>query len=96
MGKITKADVEHVAALARLQLSEEEKTKFTGQLGSILEYFEKLDAANTSEVKVIGQINKLENIATDDKIGEKYDREELLSNAPETEDGYIKVKSVFE
>lgn len=96
MAKISKTDVEHVETLARLELNEAEKTKFTEQLGSVLEYFEKLDAADTSEVAAIGQINEMENVVADDKIGEKYSREELLLNAPEKEDGFIKVKAVFE
>jgi len=96
MAKITKDDLEHVANLARLELTKEEKEKFTSQMGSILEYFEKLDAADTSKVQAIDQINDLENIAASDEIGEKYDREELLKNTPEQEDGFIKVKAVFE
>jgi len=96
MSKISKQDVEHVATLARLEITEEEKTKFTKQLGSVLEYFEKLDAAATSKVSAIGQINEMENVVADDKIGGKYEREEMLENAPEKEDGFIKVKAVFE
>lgn len=96
MAKIKKEDVEHVATLARLELSNTEKTKFTEQLGSVLEYFEKLDKAQTVDTKPIDQINNMENIATEDVIGEKYDREEMLKNAPEQEDGFIKVKAVFE
>ena len=96
MAKISKQDVEYVASLARLELSDSEKEKFTQQLSSVLAYFEKLDAANTSEGKAIGQINDMKNIASADEIGEKWDREELLKNAPEQEDGFIKVKAVFE
>lgn len=96
MAKISKSDLEHVANLARLELNSEEKAKFTEQLGAVLEYFEKLDAADTSEVAAIGQINDMENVTTDDSIGEKYDRIEMLANTPEKEDGFIKVKAVFE
>jgi len=96
MAKITKDDLEHVANLARLELSREEKEKYTSQMGSILEYFEKLDQADTAGEKPIDQINDMENIAVADEIGEKYEREDLLKNAPEQEDGFIKVKAVFE
>jgi len=65
-------------------------------MGSILEYFQKLDAADTSKVSAIDQINNMENIAASDEIKEKYDREALLKNTPEQEDGLIKVKAVFE
>ncbi len=96
MAKISKDDLEHVANLARLELNSEEKAKFTEQLGSVLEYFEKLDTADTSEVAAIDQINNMENVTAADKIGEKYDRDELLANAPKQEDGFIKVKAIFE
>lgn len=96
MAKISKDDLEHVANLARLELNSEEKAKFTGQLGSVLEYFEKLDAADTSEVAAIDQISEMENITTEDVISEKYEREDMLANTPEKEDGFIKVKAVFE
>ena len=96
MAKISKQDVEHVARLARLELSEAEKGKFSEQLSSVLEYFEKLEAADTSKASEIGQINEMENVTADDKIGQKYSREEMLANAPEQEDGFIKVKAVFE
>lgn len=96
MAKISRQDVEHVANLARLELSLDEKTKFTEQLGSVLEYFEKLDKADTADAETISQINNMENVAVEDEIGEKYDREDLLKNAPEQKDGFIKVKAVFE
>jgi len=94
--KLTLRSVEHVATLARLEIFEKEKTKFTEQLGSVLEYFEKLDKAETAEIKPIDQINNMENVTVDDKIGEKNNRDEMLKNAPEQEDGFIKVKAVFE
>lgn len=96
MSKISKSDVEHVATLARLELNDAEKTKFTEQLGSVLEYFEKLDAADTSEVEVIGQINEMENIVMVDEVKKSLSRVEMLANTPEQEDGFIKVKAVFE
>lgn len=96
MAKISKSDLEHVATLARLQLSDPEKRKFVQQMAAILEYFEKLDAAKTADTEPIDQINKMENVTTDDKIGPKLDRQELLANAPEQEEGFIKVKAVFE
>ena len=96
MAKISKSDLEHVATLARLKLSDPEKRKFVQQMAAILEYFEKLDAAKTAGVKPIDQINKMENVTTEDKIGRKLDRKALLANAPEQEEGFIKVKAVFE
>jgi aspartyl-tRNA(Asn)/glutamyl-tRNA(Gln) amidotransferase subunit C len=96
MGKISKQDVEHVASLARLELSETEKGKFSEQLSPVLEYFEKLDAVDASNVTPISQINNMENIAAEDEAKESFKREEILANAPDQEDGFIKVKAVFE
>jgi len=94
--RLSRGNLEHVAKLGRLELTSEEKTKFTSQMGSILEYFEKLDAVDTSRVQAIDQINDMENIAASDEVKEKRERDELLKNAPEQEDGFIKVKAVFE
>ncbi len=96
MAKIKKEEIKHVATLARLEISESEETKFTEQLGSVLDYFEKLDSAKTGDSKPIEQINNMENIVIEDTIREKSNREEMLANAPEQEDGFIKVKAVFE
>lgn len=96
MAKISKDDLEHVANLARLELSESEKAEFSEQFGSVLEYFKKLDAANTSEVQPIDQINEMDNIVTIDEVGKQSRQKDLLANAPETENGLIKVKAVFE
>ena len=96
MAKISRSDLEHVATLARLQLSDSEKRKFVQQMAAILEYFEKLDAVKTADTELIDQINKMENVTTEDKIGRKLDHQVLLANAPEQEEGFIKVKAVFE
>ncbi len=96
MAKITNEKVEDISKLARLALDEKEKEKLTKQLGSVLEYFSKLDTADTSNVSVIKQINQMENVVRADKIGEKWSREDLLKNSPEQKGGFIKVKAVFE
>lgn len=95
-GTLSQREIKHVATLARLEISESEETKFTEQLGSVLDYFDKLDSAETGDSKPIEQINNMENIVIEDTIREKYDRNEMLANAPEKEDGFIKVKAVFE
>lgn len=92
---ITKKDVDHVAELARLKLTDAETEEFTQELGSILSYIDEIDQADTSEVSVVSQITGLSNIARTDKITNKSDRENLLANAPAQKDGAIKVKQVF-
>lgn len=93
---INKEDVEHVARLARIKLSEEEKIKFTHELGQILAYVDELNEVDTTGIEPISQISNLENIARTDEITNSKDRENLLTNAPAQENGFIKVKKVFE
>jgi len=93
---IKKEDVEHVAKLARIKISDEEKEKFTEDLGKILNYVEELNAAPTEGVIPVAQISNLENIARDDTITESLPNEKVLENAPEKDGKFIKVKKVFE
>jgi aspartyl-tRNA(Asn)/glutamyl-tRNA(Gln) amidotransferase subunit C len=98
---ITKKDVEHVARLARLALSEEEKDRFTGQLGSILQYIEKMSALNTDNVPPTSHVLPLSNVWREDKMEPSTSEtlgspEDLLSNAPEREGPLFKVKKVIE
>jgi len=96
MAKISKQNVEHVAKLSRLKLSDEEKAEFTQELGAILEYVAELDSAPTENVEPISQISDLKNIAREDEIAESFNRDLMLENVPDQKDGFIKVKKVFE
>ena len=93
---ISKQDVEHVAQLARLELKDTEKDKYTQEIGEILDYVAELNQTDTSNVAVVGQITDLSNIAREDNITNENNREKLLQNAPAQKDGFIKVKKVFE
>jgi aspartyl-tRNA(Asn)/glutamyl-tRNA(Gln) amidotransferase subunit C len=94
--KLTKKDVEYVAKLARLELNEEEKEKYTLQLAQILEYVSKLEQLNTQNIEPTSHVLSLENVFRDDEVKPSLSRDEVLANAPETEDGYFKVKKVIE
>lgn len=95
---ITKQDVEHIAHLARLGLSEEEKEKFAKQLSSILDYVEQLKEVDTEGVEPTAQVTGLENVYREDEIEASTDetRDKLLKQAPSTKDDLIKTKAVFE
>jgi len=67
--KISKKDVEHVAKLARLDLTEEEKEKFSRQLSNVLSYVDKLREVKTEGVSPTAQITGLENVSRDDMVG---------------------------
>jgi len=96
MSNINKADVEQVAKLARLELTIEEKNKYTEELGEILNYVEELNEVDTTDLSLENQNLFLTNIARRDEISNQNDRENLFSNAPAQEKGFIKVKKVFE
>lgn len=94
---ITKDEVEHIAHLARLGLTEEEKEKFAQQLSSILDYVEQLKEVDTEGVEPTAQVTGLENIFRSDEIEDSDEiRDKLLKQAPDIEDDLIKAKAVFE
>jgi aspartyl-tRNA(Asn)/glutamyl-tRNA(Gln) amidotransferase subunit C len=82
---LTRADVEHVAYLARLGLSEEELTRLQGQLNHILEQYTKLAELDTEHIPPTAQTIELENILRDDVARPSLDPEDVLRNAPERE-----------
>lgn len=96
MTKISKKEVEHIAKLARIDLSEKEKVKFEKELSSILEFVSELQKVDTKDVKPLSQVTALENVLREDEIKNQPNRDELLKNVPSQQDGFIKVKKVFE
>ena len=94
--KLSKKDVEYAAKLARLELGEEEKEKYTIQLAKILEYVSKLNQLDTEKIEPTSHILPLQNVFRDDEVKPSLSQEEILANAPGKEDGYFKVKKVIE
>jgi aspartyl-tRNA(Asn)/glutamyl-tRNA(Gln) amidotransferase subunit C len=98
---ITKKDVEHVARLARLALTEEEKERYTAQLSSILGYIEKLNELDTTDVPPTSHVFPVTNIWREDRA-EPSTREtlgappEIIDNCPDHEGPFFKVKKVIE
>ena len=87
-----------VARLARIELSEAEEKKFAGQLGAVLSNFELLKKVDTAGVQPTAQVTGLANVFRSDEIKNpsgKKSRNELLANAPNPENGSIKVPGVF-
>jgi aspartyl-tRNA(Asn)/glutamyl-tRNA(Gln) amidotransferase subunit C len=93
--KIPIEEVEYVARLARLSLSEEEKELFTDQLNSILEYMEKLNAVDTSEVEPTFHVVTHQNRMREDKVKESLSAETSLQNAPDDAEGYFRVPRII-
>lgn len=91
---ISKADVEHVAWLARLALTEEEKERFTQQLGVILEHAQKIAELDAADVPPTSHVVPLRNVFREDKVTECLPREKALSNAPKQEKGAFVVPRI--
>ncbi|GEN35618.1 MULTISPECIES: Asp-tRNA(Asn)/Glu-tRNA(Gln) amidotransferase subunit GatC [Aneurinibacillus] len=96
MSAISRDEVEYVAKLARLNLTEEEAVKYTEQLNSILEFAGKLNELDTTNVPPTSHVLDVYNVMRDDEVRPSADREEALRNAPDEEDGQFKVPAVME
>jgi aspartyl-tRNA(Asn)/glutamyl-tRNA(Gln) amidotransferase subunit C len=96
MMKITREEVEHVARLARLDLSCEEKDLFTGQMDAILAYVEKLNELDTSGVIPTAHAVPMENAFRDDDERPSIGADNALANAPEWAEGFYRVPKVIE
>jgi len=94
--KITRKEVEYVAHLARLELTPEEAEQFTGQLGQILEYFDKLKELDTTSIQPTSHAIPMANAFREDQAKESYDQETALKNAPDKQDGFFRVPKIIE
>jgi aspartyl-tRNA(Asn)/glutamyl-tRNA(Gln) amidotransferase subunit C len=90
---IAKKDLEHIAWLSRLELSEEDKEKYTPKLNSVLDYFGELDEVDTEGVEPTYHILPMNNVFREDEVNapsKPLTQEEALSNAPKKQDGFFK------
>ncbi len=94
--KVTKETIQHVADLARLNISETEKEKLTLEMETILSYVDKLNELDTSDVKPMEHVIPVQNVLRDDVVADSYNREKLLESAPSQEEGCYKVPGVME
>jgi len=94
--KLTLEDVEHVALLARLELSDEEKQLFATQLTKILEYVAKLDELNTDEVEPVFHVVPLSNVFREDEVRPSLPLEKVLQNAPKASHDCFSVPKIIE
>ncbi|KKB35726.1 Asp-tRNA(Asn)/Glu-tRNA(Gln) amidotransferase subunit GatC [Bacillus thermotolerans] len=96
MSRISEEQVRHVAHLARLAVTDEEVERFTAQLDSIIEFAEQLNELDTENVKPTAHVLDMKNVLREDKSAPGLPREEVLKNAPDHENGQIKVPSIIE
>jgi len=91
-----KMDIEKVARLARLELTEEEKATFGNQLEQILNYMEQLNGLDTTGVEPTSHAIPISNVFKEDEVKPSLPRKEVLLIAPDEEDGHFKVPKIIE
>ena len=96
MARITRQDVEHVADLARLHLTDEEVDRMQAQLSNILEAIETLEQVDTSHVGPTASVIQLENVMRDDEVRPGLSRDAALANAPLRDDPFLRVPTVLQ
>ncbi len=94
--KLSRQEVEHIADLAKLRLSEDEIERFQSQLSAVLDYVELLTDLETGAVQPTAHVLPVSNVVRDDRVGDSYPRQDLLANAPDAVDGFFRVPLVLE
>ena len=94
---ITKEEVQHIAKLARIQLTEKETEKFQKDLGNVLDYFEILKGVDVTDVPPMVHSVTLENVTREDraKSEEPATIKRLITSVPLTQDNFLKVQSIL-
>jgi aspartyl-tRNA(Asn)/glutamyl-tRNA(Gln) amidotransferase subunit C len=95
MSRISNEQVKHVANLARLAITEEETEKFTKQLDAIITFAEQLKELDTENVEPTYHVLDMKNVLREDIPQKGLDREEVLKNAPDQQEGQFKVPSIL-
>jgi aspartyl-tRNA(Asn)/glutamyl-tRNA(Gln) amidotransferase subunit C len=93
---LTEKDVDHVAKLARLEISPEERALYTKQLGAILEHADGLAKLDVSNVKPTSHALPMQNVFREDVAQPSMPREQILANAPDKAKGSFRVPKIIE
>ncbi len=93
---ITKKDVEHVATLAKLKFNDEQLEKFTDQIEDIIDLVDTLNEVDTTNVEPTFNVTDQLNRMREDVAVRSNDKKALLANAPETENGFIRVPAILD
>ena len=93
---LTIEEVEHIAELARLRLSQEEIERYREQLSAVLDYAGRLQQVDTSEIPPTSSVLPARSVLRDDAARPGMDLKDLLKNAPETEDRQFRVPPVLD
>jgi len=91
-----KISIEHLARLARLSVSDDEKILFAKQIDNILHYMDKLNEPDTRNIEPTSHVISLSNVVREDLQEVSLDREEALMNAPDKTDKFFRVPKIIE
>lgn len=94
--KITKEQVEHVANLARLNLTDAEKDRLTNEMEEIIRFADKLNKLDTEGIEPTAHVIPIKNVYREDVVRPSYDRDKILANAPSSDEGCFKVPKIVE
>ena len=89
-------DIDHVARLARIDLTEEEATRFSAQFSRLFEFIAELQALDVSAIDATAQVIPLHNVLRDDEVKPCLSRDAALENAPDKEGPYFKTPRILE
>lgn len=96
MAELSDSDIQHLARLARLDLTEEESGRYATQLSSVVQYVERLSTVDTNSAEARVGVTGLQNILADDvPITEDFEREKALATAPLRSGDFIEVRAVL-
>ena len=93
---LTRKQVAHIAELARLSLTEKEITLYQEQLSAVLEYAERLQAVETDTISPTATVIPVRNVMRDDTPCPSMTSDDVLANAPKSQDGCFQVPAVLE
>jgi len=88
--------IEHITILARLELTEKEKELFSKQLGSIIEYIDKLNELNTTNVNPTAHVLPMKNVFRNDEVKPSLTKDKALQNAPSKTEDFYRVPKIIE
>ncbi len=94
---LTRTQVEHIAELAKLRLSEQEIAKMTEQLSAILDYAERLQQLDTDAISPTASVVPLQNVMREDAVEPSLPREQVIANAPDKDDRgeFFRVRAIL-
>jgi aspartyl-tRNA(Asn)/glutamyl-tRNA(Gln) amidotransferase subunit C len=89
-------EISHIAGLARLKLTDSEKELFSKQVGSIINYIDKLNELDTSDIKPTAHVLPISNVFREDELRTSLPRDKALQNSPAEDESFYRVPKIIE